>query len=54
MEPLINFDDELKNSDEEKLYEALDKGIDDMESGRTMDHEEAMAIIREKVRSYDV
>jgi len=32
----------------------LDKGIDDMEQGKTVAHEEAMQIIRKKVLEYRV
>jgi len=31
-----------------KLFEELDKGIDSMENGRTVPHDEAMQRIREK------
>lgn len=39
--------DKVKNRNE--LFELLDKGIEDMEQGRTYAHGEAMRIIREKV-----
>ena len=37
---------------EEKLYSALDKGIDDMEADRLISHEEAMVIARQRLRNY--
>lgn len=37
---------------EEKLYMKLDKGIDDMEQGRVVSHDEAMKQIRERIESY--
>jgi len=37
---------------EEKLYRELDKGIDDMEQGRTIPHDEAMRLIKERIKSH--
>ncbi len=34
------------------IFEELDKGIDDMEAGRVIDHEEAMRILKERVNQY--
>lgn len=34
------------------LFAELDKGIDDMEAGRVVPHEEAMKIIRKSVEDY--
>lgn len=39
---------------EKELFAALDKGIDDMEQGRTVSHEDAMKLLREKVAAYHV
>jgi len=39
---------------EAKLYKELDKGIDDMERGRTIPHDEAIKQIRESIRLYGV
>ncbi len=39
---------------EERLYMELDKGIEDMEQGRTIPHEEAMQLIRERIKAYEV
>lgn len=39
---------------EEKLYRELDKGIDDMEQGRTIPHDEAMELMRERIKSHAV
>jgi len=54
MEPFINEKSTPQNEKEKKLLKALDKGIDDMEQGRTVSHEEAMKILREKIESYDI
>lgn len=35
---------------EKKLYKELDKGIDDMENGRVVPHEEAMKKLMERFR----
>ena len=40
--------------DQNELFAMLDKGIDDMRSGRTIEHDEAMRIIREKLAQDDV
>ena len=37
-----------------RLFEELDKGIDSMENGRTVSHDEAMQMIREKLKEYAV
>ena len=37
------------NEQEEKIFRELDKGIDDMEQGDTIPHEEAMRLIRESL-----
>jgi len=39
---------------EAKLYKELDKGIDDMERGRTITLDEAIKQIRERIKLYDV
>lgn len=39
---------------EERLLKDLDKAIDDVEMGRTIAHEDAIKIIREKVLKYRV
>jgi len=36
------------------LLRQLDKAIDSMEQGRTVSHERAMEIIRERVQKYNV
>ena len=36
------------------LFEALDKGIDDMENGRMVSHEEAIRKIKEYIASYEI
>ncbi|MCP1103616.1 putative transcriptional regulator [Aequitasia blattaphilus] len=48
MTPLVNIKNGNDKKDEEKICEALDKGIDDMEAGNTISHEDAMTIIRER------
>ncbi len=37
-----------------KLFGELDKGIDSMENGRTVPHDKAMQMIREKLKEYAV
>jgi predicted transcriptional regulator len=37
-----------EQENEKLLFEELDKGIDDMEAGRVVTHEEAMQIIRKR------
>lgn len=39
---------------ESRLFEELDKGIDSMENGRTVPHDKAMQMIREKLKEYAV
>ena len=39
---------------EEKLFREWDKGIDDMEKGNTMSHEDSMKQIRERLKKYAV
>ena len=37
---------------ETELYKALDKGINDMENGCVVPHDEAMKMIRERLKDY--
>jgi len=53
MAPLIQKQYELSKQ-EVKLYKELDKGIDDMERGRTIPHDEAIKQISERIRLYGV
>lgn len=41
-----------KNDEQEEFFKELDKGIDDMENGRVLPHEETMKIIGERLRVY--
>ncbi len=41
-----------KNDVEEAILRALDKGIDDMENGRVVPHEQAMEIVRQGLKGY--
>lgn len=41
-----------KNEVEEAILRALDKGIDDMENGRVVPHEQAMEIVRQRLKEY--
>ncbi len=41
-----------KMEQESGLFYELDKGIDAMKRGRTMQHDEAMQMIREKLKEY--
>ena len=44
----------LQNTDYEEnvLFAALDKGIDDMEAGRLTPHDEAVKIMKQRLRDY--
>ena len=42
-------DDEMQ---EIQIFSELDKGIDDMETGRVIEHDEAMRILKERVKQY--
>lgn len=44
----------LQRQTERPLYQELDKGIDDMEQGRILSHEESMQILREHTILYDL
>lgn len=47
--------EEIKMAEQkERLYRELDKGIDDMEQGRIVPHDEAMQLIRERIKSYRI
>lgn len=37
---------------QEQFLEELDKGIDDMEAGRIVEHNEAMQMMKEQVHKY--
>lgn len=39
-----------EDAQEVQIFEELDKGIDDMETGRVIEHDEAMRILRAKVK----
>ena len=41
-----------EKAQETQIFEELDKGIDDMEAGRVIDHKEAMRILKERVNQY--
>ena len=52
---LLTENVELKALEQEReLLKELDKGIDDMESGRITPHKEAMKKIRESIGLYGV
>lgn len=53
MAPLVK-EMHKKDDKERKLFGKLDKGIDDMEQGNTIFHEDTMRMIREKVLQYHV
>lgn len=42
----------VENMQETQIFKELDKGIDDMEAGRVIDHDEAMRILKERVNQY--
>ncbi len=35
-----------------QIFKELDKGIDDMEAGRVIEHDEAMRILKERVKQH--
>lgn len=39
---------------EKEIFKALDKGIDDLESGRIIPHEELIQKIRKQIESHDL
>ena len=39
---------------EMQIFKELDKGIDDMEAGRVIEHDEAMRILKERVKQYAI
>ncbi len=41
-----------EKAQEMQIFKELDKGIEDMEAGRVVDHDEAMRIIKERVNQY--
>lgn len=47
-----NLAKNLEYEQEDALFVELDKGIDDMEAGRTLPHDEAMTKIRKAVSAY--
>lgn len=42
----------VEKTQETQIFKELDKGIDDMEAGRVIDHDEAMRILKERVNQY--
>ena len=54
MEPILKSNSPVKNNAEASLLKELHKGIESMEQGRTVPHDEAMRIIRERVQNYYV
>lgn len=41
-----------RNGLDASLLRALDKGIDDMENGRTVPHDKAMSIVRQRLKDH--
>lgn len=52
MAPLIKKEE--ISEQQKKLFKELDKGIDDMEKGNMLTHEEAMKRIRQRIKPYAV
>lgn len=44
----------LREQKEQTLFQELDKGIDDMEQGRILSHDETMQILRERISTYTI
>ncbi|MCR5023755.1 MAG: hypothetical protein K6A90_05410 [Lachnospiraceae bacterium] len=51
---MLNMEATLQNTDyeEDVLFAALDKGIDDMEAGRLTPRDEAVKIMKQRLRDY--
>lgn len=43
-----------KETQEMQIFKELDKGIEDMEAGRVIEHDEAMRILKERVKQYAI
>ena len=43
-----------EEAQEMQIFKELDKGIDDMEAGRVIEHDEAMRILKERVKKYAI
>lgn len=54
MEPLAKKRTMTSQKKEKNLFSELDRGIDNMENDCTIPHKEAMEMIREGIKSYDV
>lgn len=52
--PLVKESIDAMNEAEQKLFRELDKGLDSMEQGKIVEHEDAMKLIREKIQKYCV
>ncbi len=53
MAPLVQETNKYTEQ-EERLFRELDRGIDDMEQGNTIPHENAMKQIRERLKEHAV
>ncbi len=42
----------FNRKEKEEFYESLDKGIDDMENGRVVPHDDAMKMVQERLKKY--
>lgn len=54
MAPLVKENIYNMEEKEQKLFRKLDKGLDSMEQGKSIEHEDAMRMIRETVKKYYV
>lgn len=43
-----------EETQEMQIFKELDIGIDDMEAGRVIEHDEAMRILKERVKQYAI
>ncbi len=46
-----NTIDRVSTEDESKIFQALDKGIDDMEAGRITPHKDAMKLLIQQYKN---
>ena len=54
MSSLAEDTDRQWKENEKEILKALDKGLDDLENGRTVPHEELMQQIRKQIESHDL
>lgn len=51
---IVSVTERVHSEEETQIFKELDKGIDDMEEGRVIEHDEAMRILKERVKQYAI